>query len=315
MCSWHDHLAGLLRRLYEKHAERFRLSDYLKVDETPIDYLEPGSGKAQKGYLWTYHHPDHGVLYDWHTSRANTCLDSILIGAEGENSFTGYLQSDGLQAYQTFRNRHPHLDIIPVSWLAHIRRKFNEAQGDHPRITAWILLQISTIYRVEASLKHRRAGPDLRKRARRILLRRTYRHLQNLFHHLRRTRRIVPRSSLGKALNYAVDQWPHLEPCFEDGRIEFDNNLTENAIRPTKLGAKNWMFIGGKETGWRSAVIYTFVEQVRSHGYDPFGYFKWVFEKLMHNPPDDELGELLPECWIGIQEENGESSGRSSKAA
>jgi hypothetical protein len=43
-----------------------------------------------------------------------------------------------------------------------------------------------------------------------------------------------------------------------DGQIEFDNNLTENAIRPTKLGHKNWMFIGGEKTGWRSAVIYTF---------------------------------------------------------
>ncbi|MDA7868834.1 IS66 family transposase, partial [bacterium] len=91
MCSWHDHLAGLLRRLYEKQAERFRLSDYLKVDETPIDYLEPGSGKAQQGYLWAYHHPEHGVLYDWHTSRANTCLDSILISQGQESSFNGYL--------------------------------------------------------------------------------------------------------------------------------------------------------------------------------------------------------------------------------
>lgn len=313
MCSWHDHLAGLLRRLYQKHAERFRLSDYLKVDETPIDYLEPGSGKAQKGYLWAYHHPEHGVLYDWHTSRANTCLDSILIGQNKEDSFTGYLQSDGLRAYQTFRERHPDLEIIPVSCLAHIRRKFTEAQGDHSKITAWILLQIGKIYRLEARLKNRRAGPGLRKRARRILLRRIYHHLQRLFQHLQKHRRILPKSTLGKALKYAIDQWPHLNPCFDDGRIEWDNNLTENAIRPTKLGAKNWMFIGGKETGWRSAVIYTFVEQVRDYGHDPFAYFEWVFEKLMHNPPDDELDELLPDAWVKLQKAG--SAERSSEAA
>lgn len=304
MCSWHDHLAGLLRRLYEQHAIKFRLSDYLKIDETPIDYLDPGSGKAQQGYLWTYHHPDYGVLYDWHTSRANTCLDNILITEEESSSFNGYLQSDGLRAYQTFRERHPHLEITPVSCLAHIRRKFNEAREDHPRITAWILLQIGKIYRLEARLKNRRAGPELRKRSRRILLRRTYHHLQKLFYHLPKHHRILPKSSLGKALKYAVDQWSHLEPCFEDGRIEWDNNLTENAIRPTKLGAKNWMFIGGKETGWRSAVIYTFVEQIRNHGLDPFGYFKWVFEKFMHNPPAEELENLLPDTWIKIQKES-----------
>ena len=118
---------------------------------------------------------------------------------------------------------------------------------------------------------------------------------------------------MGKALKYAIDQWPHLEPCFDDGRIEWDNNLTENAIRPTKLGAKNWMFIGAKETGWWSAVIYTFVEQVRSQGLDPFAYFKWVFEKLMHNPSGDELEELLPEGWIKIQKSRTAES--SSEAA
>ncbi|MDA8976367.1 transposase [bacterium] len=128
-----------------------------------------------------------------------------------------------------------------------------------------------------------------------------------------RSRVFTSKSALGKALSYAVDQWSHLEPCFEDGRIEFDNNLTENAIRPTKLGAKNWMFIGGKETGWRSAVIYTFVEQVRSQGLDPFAYFEWVFERLMHNPPDEELDELLPDAWVKLQKAG--SAERSSKAA
>jgi hypothetical protein len=119
---------------------------------------------------------------------------------------------------------------------------------------------------------------------------------------------------MGQALTYAIGQWPHLEPCFLDGRIEFDNILTEspaglpanhsprspeedtapsltgakrrkNAIRPTKLGHKNWMFICGEHTGWRSAVLYTFVEQVPRHGADPFAYFEWVFEKTIFCHP------------------------------
>jgi transposase len=123
-----------------------------------------------------------------------------------------------------------------------------------------------------------------------------------------RFRGITPGSGFYKALHYAIGQLPHLEACFLDGRIRWDNNLTENAIRPTKLGHKNppsprlrrpgWMFIGGEHTGWRSAVIYTFVEQVRRHGADPFGYFEWVFEKLMHNPPEEQLEELLPASWL-----------------
>jgi len=230
MCNWHDHLADLVLPLYQLIAAKLRKSSYLKADETPIDCLEPGKGETATGYFWVYHHPEHGPLFDWHKSRANTCLDKILIDDE-----------------------------------------------------------------------KRRASAQLRKRARQLLLRRTYHHLKKLFKHLQKHRRILPQSNLGKALHYALDQWCHLEPCFLDGQIEFDNNHTEGAIRPTKLGAKNWMFIGNEDTGWRSAVIYTFVEQIRRHGMDPFAYFEWVFEKLMHSPSEDKLEALLPVNWVASQ--------------
>ena len=293
MCSWHDHLAGLLTPLYDQLAEDLRSADYVQVDETPIRYLDPGAGKTALGQLWTYHHAARGVLFDWHTSRANTCLDHVTIG-EG--------------AYRTFIGLHEPLEIVPVSCLAHIRRKFTEALGDHPRITGWILHQIGKIYRIEARLKERRAGPELRMRARRLLLSRSYRHLANLFDHLDKHRRILPKTALGKALAYARDQWPHLAPCFEDGRIEFDNNLTEGAIRPTKLGAKNWMFIGGKHTGQRSAIVFTLVEQVRRRGHDPRAYFEWVFDLLMRDPKPENPRELLPAAWIEQREST--ASGR-----
>lgn len=302
MCGWHDHLADRLLPLYDLIAAKLRASNYVQVDETPIDCLEPGRGQTATGYFWVYHHAQHGVLFDWHKSRANTCLDNILIGREDEPSFQGHLQSDGLRAYRTFIERHPHLDIVPVSCLAHIRRKFIAAQQDHPKLTAWIFLQIGKIYRIETKLREQRAGPLEAQRIRWLETRRIYDHLHKLFTHLRKSRRkILPKSNLGKALQYALDQWPHLEPCFLDGQIEFDNNLTENRIRPTKIGAKNWLFIGREDTGWRSAVIYTFVEQIRLHELDPYAYLEWVFEQLMHDPPEDQYEELLPHAWVSAQ--------------
>jgi len=298
MCSWHDHLADTLRPLYKILGVKFRQSDYLKIDETPIRCLEPGNGKAATGYFWVYHHAEHGVLFDWHKSRANTCLDTILIDEENGQSFNGHLQSDGLRAYRTFIDRHTDLSITPVSCLAHIARKFKESRDDHPRITARILLLIGSIYQVEKRMRNGHAGPLERQRVRWLESRKPYDHLIQLTQRLQRRPRILPRSKLGAALTYAVAQLPHLESCFMHGQIEFDNNLTENAIRPTKLGHKNWMFIGGEHTGWRSAVIYTFVEQIRRHGADPFAYFEWVFGKLMHNPLVEELELLLPIHWI-----------------
>ena len=298
MCSWHDHLAERLRPLHELIAEHMRHSDYIRVDETPVRCLEPGSGKTAPGYFWVYNHDEHGVLFDWHKSRANTCLDDILIGKEGKPSFRGYLQSDGLRAYRTFIERHPALAIIPVSCLTHIARKFKDTRGEHPRIAARVLLLIGMIYQVEKRMDDQNAHPLDRQRARWLESRKPYDHLRKLVRRVIRFRGITPGSGFYKALHYAIEQLPHLEPCFLDGQIRFDNNRTENAIRPTKLGHKNWMFIGGEHTGWRSAVIYTFVEQVRRHGADPFAYFEWVFEKLMHNPPPEQLGALLPAEWI-----------------
>jgi transposase len=94
------------------------------------------------------------------------------------------LQSDGLRAYQTFIARHPHLKIIPVSCLAHIRRKFYEARDDHPRVTAWILHQIGCIYRIEAALRDQRAGPLERQRTRWLQTRRYYDRIGRLITYL-----------------------------------------------------------------------------------------------------------------------------------
>ena len=192
MCSWHDHLAECLLPLYQIIAARIRQSDYIKVDETPVRCLEPGTGKTASGYFWVYHHDEHGVLFDWHNGRANTCLDNILIGGDGEPSFSGRLQSDGLRAYRTFINRYPELSITPVSCLTHIARKFKEARHEHPRIAARILLLIGMIYQVERRMDLQSAHPLDRQRARWLESRKPYAHLRKLARRVIRFRGLTP---------------------------------------------------------------------------------------------------------------------------
>jgi transposase len=83
-------------------------------------------------------------------------------------------------------------------------------------------------------------------------------------------RRHLLRSAMGLAIDYTLNLWPQLGIYLGDGRIEIDQNLVENAIRPTALGKKNWLFIGEADAGQRSAVLYTFVECCRRRGLDPF---------------------------------------------
>lgn len=110
-------------------------------------------------------------------------------------------------------------------------------------------------------------------------------------------RAILPKSSLGKAVGYALKEWSKLEVYLGDGRVEIDNNLVENAIRPTKLGAKNWLFIGCREAGQRAAILYTLVENCRRLGIDTREYLEDVLTRLPGMMASD-AGNLTPANWL-----------------
>ena len=83
---------------------------------------------------------------------------------------------------------------------------------------------------------------------------------------------------MGDAAQYALNRWSSLvryaKPSL--GHVNLDQNAIEGNIRPTKIGAKNWMHIGHPDAGWRSAVLYTVMGTCRLVKIDPFAYLKWV---------------------------------------
>jgi transposase len=83
-------------------------------------------------------------------------------------------------------------------------------------------------------------------------------------------------------MDYALGQWRTLAVYLNDGRVEIDNNLVENAIRPTAIGKKNWLFVGEAQAGERSAIIYTVIESCRRRGLDPYAYLCEVLTRLPH---------------------------------
>ena len=110
-------------------------------------------------------------------------------------------------------------------------------------------------------------------------------------------RAILPKSKLAKAIRYAVNQWSKLEVYLGDGRIEIDTNLVENAIRPTKLGAKNWLFIGCREAGQRAAILYTIIENCRRLKIDTREYLEEVLTRLP-GMKESEVAALIPANWL-----------------
>ncbi len=108
--------------------------------------------------------------------------------------------------------------------------------------------------------------------------------------------KLLPKSTLGKAVNYFLNEHDALVGYLEDGRFEIDNNLVENDIRPTAVGCKRWLFIGHPEAGWRSAVIYSILISCRRRGLNPQEYLTDVLARLP-SAKITQIRELLPAHW------------------
>lgn len=291
LCDWAALGAHWLSAIHRAIQHEHWRSRYRQFDETPIHYLEPGSGKAQTGYLWTSHIPGGTVLYHWRTGRDAQGV-AELFGPAAAAPCT--IQCDGYEAYPAWAKGKPHITLAGCH--AHLRRKFFEARNQSPQLVGWILRQISHLYRIESELRAAKAGPALREAIRASQSRMIHRRLKAVIDRLA-LRTILPQSHLGKAIGYAVRQWTKLEACLGDGRIEIDNNLVENAIRPTKLGAKNWLFIGCSEAGQKAAILYTIVENCRRLGIDAREYLEDVLTRLP-GMKDSEAATLIPANWL-----------------
>ena len=235
-------LEGIVRCLKAE----LQASPYVQVDETPVDYLDPGKGRCGQGYLWTGHVPGVCVLFEWHASRAAQCLDSLL-GRE----FRGKIQCDGYSGYPAFARDKTGIQLFGC-W-AHARRGLFEARDQAPRQAGWLLQQMSLLFAWEARLREDRAGPALRQALRashhRMVVERLHRALVRL------QPRYLPKSKMGEAIRYLLNQWPALARIVEHGEVEWTNNLVENKIRPTAVGKKNFLFFGAKEAGQRMVSI------------------------------------------------------------
>ncbi len=289
LARWMGMVADWLKPIYQCIRTGVMAGGYVQVDETPVRYLEPGHGQTKTGYFWTTSRPGGDAVYRWETSRAATCLDKVL-----PVDFKGTVQCDAYAAYASFARHKEHIQLA-ACW-AHARRKFYEARDQDPFIARWLLRQIGHLYRIERKLRDNRSGPQLRAAVRAHQARPVYQRLHRALTRLKMKRRYLPRSGMGLALEYALNNWSLLGVYLEDGRIEIDNNLVENAIRPTALGKKNWLFIGEAEAGERSAILYTIVESCRRRGLDPYAYLHHVLTRLPH-ATNWQIKDLTPEAW------------------
>ncbi len=293
LCGWVAAAADWLGPIYREMKAGLLACHYLQADETPIRYLDPDvKGKSQQGWLWTYSHPQSDVVFEWNISRSREGPREFL------KDFKGQLQTDGYGVYESLA-RERNGELILIGCWAHARRGFHEALAEG-RAAAWIVGQIGQLYAVEKALREHRAGPDLRAAVRAWQSRPVLVRLRRALEIIRR--RVLPKSLLGQAIDYTLSRWEALTRYGDDGRLEIDNNLCENAIRPTALGKKNFLFIGHPEAGQRSAVIYSVLGSCRRLGINPAEYLQDLFERLP-KAKTSEVKSLTPAAWLKAKRE------------
>jgi transposase len=300
MNGWFADSCTLLEPLYDALQKNVLDTDYLQGDESRILVLEYGKEKPKKtsseklkapskrhlGYMWVFLNPVSGnVFFAYRSGRGANVLHETL------GNFTGLLQSDGYSAYESYIKKH---DVELISCMAHIRRKFFDAQKNHRRIAEMALGVIQYLYRVEAHCRERGFTPAQRLVMRRRVSKPVYEALLDWIFYEQRNN--LTKGAIGTALGYAKNHLPRLRHYLEDGRVEIDNNLIENKIRPLALGRKNYLFAGSNKGAQRAAMMYSFFASCKANGVNPSEWLRDVLLRIGHTRPS-KMVELLPAQW------------------
>ena len=292
LAGWVGRTSWLLSPLGEALSGYVLEAAKLHGDDTPVPVLDPGRGKTKQGRLWVYLRDDRNsgdasapaVSFRYSPNRKGEHPAGHLEG------YKGYLQAD---AYSGYDRLYETGEIIEVGCMAHARRKiFDAHEATGSSTAAQALEKIGALYEVEARIRgrpanHRKtvrqedAGPLLADLKRWLGVQLT---------------KLAPKSALARAFRYALAHWRALTRYIDEGRLEIDNNLAENALRPVALGRKNYLFAGSDEGGERAALLYSLLVTCRLNDIDPYAYLSDVLARIADHPIK-RIDELLPFNW------------------
>ena len=294
LCDWMAGAAKLLEPLYELMKSLILLAGTIHTDDTPVKVRDSERKIKATGRLWLYfgdHTQPHNV-FDFTMSRARDGPGKFL------KDYRGFLQADAFGGYDGI---YAGGKVIEVGCNAHARRKFHEARTTDATRAATALAYYRELYQIEAEIKKAIGAEtdDAKKAAIRLRIRQeTAAPVLERFHQWLEEQHpdALPKSPLGQAIGYALNQWDALKRYVTSGYLDIDNNVAEREMKKIAIGRKNWLFTGSEKGGQTAAVLFSLVSSCQRHGHDPFAYLRDVLTRLPEYPKD-RLRELLPDRW------------------
>jgi transposase len=286
MCDWVGKSADLLAPLVKRMRARILQSPLINTDDTPIPIKsKKRRGSTYNGYLWVYIDRDGDVVFDFTPTRSREGPVKFL------GKFSGYVQADAFSGYDEFFRIS---EAIEVGCHSHARRKFDYALDTDPVRAARLLVLWGKLYDIERQAKEEHFSSAQVLEARQKQAKPILAEIKSVLNEYKD--QVRPKSPMGKAITYSLNQWGALNRYVDDPMLEIDNNLSERTLRMVVIGRKNYMFAGSEAGAWRAAVIYSLVASCKLNDIDPFKYFRDVLARVSTHPAD-RIDELLPSEW------------------
>ena len=285
--GWVMRVGELLMPVVEAMRRDLLNTTYLQADETTVPVqMRDGRGSDHQAYFWQYGAPRGETVFEFQMGR----------GREGPQKFLGewegILQTDGYQAYKGIGGA----KLVHVGCWAHARRKFVDAVKVNPKDEQAVkmVLRMDALFAIDRDAKERGLSGEERQASRRehadSWVAEIHEACQSIL------REALPKSTLGQAAQYTLNEWTKLKRCLDYADVELSNNLAENSMRPVALGRKNWLHVGSEKAGPKVAAILSAVESCRRLGVSVKEYLGDVLPG-MDRRKLSEVSMLTPARW------------------
>lgn len=284
--DWMHATAQLLYPLYECQTEAVLSGGYLQIDEVPWKIADRKGQACRNGYAWQFRdvsQSTRGTFFYYHKgSRAGEIPRTQL------RDFKGIIQSDGYKVYDYFENVH---GITNLACMAHVRRKFVDAQSSNP-LAGEVINYIGALYTLEENLRESGASIEKIASERQRLATPILDGIEMWMKAALKS--CTPKEPLAVAIKYALRLWPRLKRYTESGIYQIDSNPVERGQRPSVLGRKNYLFSQNDRGAEDNAIFYTFLVSCDILGVNPIQWLEHTLYNLHSDIEEPELIQLLP---------------------
>ena len=282
LCESMARCAELLEPIAEQIRKEILAEPIVNTDDTPVTLAQSSSGGSRQARVWAYLDQKGRHWYEFTESRKRDGPARVFAG------FTGYIQADAYSGYD-------HLFLpdgaTEVGCWFHARRGFIKAETTDPELAKQAIDRIRALFKIDEAAAELSAED-------RALFRRQHAGplLEELHVWLELTRtQVLPKSPMGQAITYVLNQWVALSQYLNDGRLEMTNNAAERAVKPFAIGRKNWMFFQREGGGKTAAILMGLLMTAKAAGVHLGDYFKDVLLRI--SEPGTNVKSLTPHVW------------------